>query len=317
MTETTTSPRLVGAPNGFEEPTTAPSLEEARAWCKQLANSHYENFHVATAFLPAAARPHFHAIYAYCRVSDDLGDEVQDPQLALRYLNEWEEMLHEIYDAPTRVKHPVMVALAETIRACNIPRDPFVKLLIAFRQDQTKLTHASMQELIEYSESSANPVGQLVLYVCGYRDPALHAYSDKICTGLQLANFWQDVGEDLHERNRIYLPQDAMQHYGVTREQLERGETTPQYRVMLKDLCQQARTMLDEGAPLEQKVDKQLASTLWLFRNGGLSILDAIAAIHYGTLTDRPVVTKSRKLSLLVGALTRRALSIVMPGKRT
>ncbi|MBS1815857.1 MAG: squalene synthase HpnC [Acidobacteria bacterium] len=310
---TATSPRLAGSPHGYEEPPVRPSLAEARAYCKALAESHYENFHVATAFLPARVRPHFHAIYCYCRLSDDLGDEVHDPQLALHLLDEWEQMMHEMYDAPERVKHPVLVALAETVRECDIPREPFAKLLIAFRQDQTKLTHTNMQELVEYSKSSANPVGQLVLYVSGYRDPQLHAYSDSICTGLQLANFWQDVGEDLRERNRIYIPQDAMERFGVTREQMERGETTPQYRTMLADLCSQARQMLNDGALLEQRVDKELASTLWLFRNGGLSILDAIAAIDYDTLNRRPVVTKQRKAALLLGALWRRLLSLITP----
>lgn len=313
MTTIANPPRLQGAPNGYAEPATAPSLSEARAWCKNLAESHYENFHVATAFLPAKVRPHFHAIYSYCRMSDDLGDEVSDPQLALRLLTEWEAMMHEMYDAPELVRHPVLVALKETVRECNIPPDPFAKLLIAFRQDQTKLTHASMQELIDYSDSSANPVGHLVLYVCGYRDPALHRLSDSVCTGLQLANFWQDVGEDLRERNRIYIPQDAMQRHGVTRESMERGENTPQYKAMLRELSDAARAMLNVGAPLEQKVDRELASTLWLFRNGGLSILDAIKAIDYETLTRRPVVTKPRKLSLLFGALTRRLASVVLP----
>lgn len=317
MIDIANPPRLQGAPNGYAEPPVAPSLEEARAWCKHLAESHYENFHVATTFLPAKVRPHFHALYSYCRMSDDLGDEVRDPQLAIHLLNEWEQMMHEMYDAPELVRHPVLIALMQTVRECNIPRDPFAKLLVAFRQDQTKLTHASMQELIDYSDSSANPVGQLVLYVSGYRDPALHELSDSVCTGLQLANFWQDAGEDLRERGRIYIPQDAMQRHGVTREQMERGENTAQYKEMLRELCDEARAMLNAGAPLEKLVDRELASTLWLFRNGGLSILNAIAAIDYETLTRRPVVTKAKKLSLLVGALTRRIASLVLPQRRS
>ena len=147
---------------------TAPTLAEARAWCKHLAESHYENFHVATWFLPKALRPHFHAIYAYCRVSDDLGDEVGDTAQALALLDMWGRELDACYEG--RARHPVFVALAETIRACSIPKEPFADLLIAFRQDQTVTRYRTMHDVLEYCRYSANPVGRLVLYACGYAD---------------------------------------------------------------------------------------------------------------------------------------------------
>ena len=143
----------------------APTLDEARAYCRRLAESHYENFHVATWFLPKPLRPHFHSIYAYCRISDDLGDEVGDRSVALALLDLWGRELDACYEG--RARHPVFVALAETIRACAIPKEPFADLLVAFRQDQTVTRYATMDDVLGYCRYSANPVGRLVLYACG------------------------------------------------------------------------------------------------------------------------------------------------------
>ena len=294
--------RLEGAPAEFLEPAMRPTLAEAQAWCKALANSHYENFHVATYFLPAKLRPHFHAVYAYCRVSDDLGDEVADRATAIRLLNTWGDMLNECYDDPKRSHHPVFVALRPSIVACDLPREPFLNLLRAFRADQVKTRFATLAEDIAYSQDSANPVGSLVLYLCGYRDPALHALSDKTCTALQLANFWQDVGEDLRERDRVYLPQDRLVRYGLSDDCLRSGNENDAYRAMMRELCSETRAMLLAGAPLIDRVDRELAATLRLFTQGGLAILDAIAAIDYNTLSRRIEVSKSAKLKLLAGA---------------
>lgn len=303
MSVLTTSPqRLEGAPAELLEPAMRPTLADARAWCKALAESHYENFHVATYFLPKQLRPHFHAVYAYCRVSDDLGDEVADRATATRLLNTWDGMLDECYDAPLQSRHPVFVALHESIVACDLPREPFHNLLRAFKDDQVKTRFANLRELEDYSRDSANPVGSLVLYTCGYRDPALHALSDKTCTALQLANFWQDVGEDLRERDRIYLPGDRMAKYGVTEADLLSGRESEGYQAMLRELVAETRAMLLEGAPLIDRVDRELAATLRLFTQGGLAILDAIAAIGYNTLSRRPEVSKGAKMRLLLGA---------------
>ncbi len=200
-------------PPSYRMPDTAPTLAEAHAWCKRLAESHYENFHVASWFLPKKLRPHFHSIYAYCRVSDDLGDEVDDRSAALALLDLWGRELDACYEG--RSRHPVFVALAETIRSCSIPKEPFADLLTAFRQDQTVTRYRTMQEVLEYCRYSANPVGRLVLYVCGYADEDRFRLSDATCSALQLANFWQDVRVDF-AKNRVYLPQDDMQRFGVT-----------------------------------------------------------------------------------------------------
>ena len=293
---------LAEGPEAYRTPETRPTLEEAQAWCKALATSHYENFHVATFFLPKRVRPYFESIYAYCRVSDDLGDEVADPQTATRLLESWGAMLDECYDAPWRSKHPVFVALHETIRVTDAPRELFAALLRAFRLDQVKTHYESMAELMAYSRDSANPVGRLVLWVCGYRSGDLGALSDKVCTALQLANFWQDVVED-NERGRRYLPGDTMRRYGVTDEQIQARTFTPEFWRLMHELVVQTRMMLAEGGALPGLVDPELAATLRLFREGGDAILDAIEAQGYDVLRVRPEVSKSRKARLLAGAL--------------
>ena len=294
--------RLEGGPAEYMEPELRPGLEQAKAWCKVLAESHYENFHVATGLLPKRLRPHFHAVYAYCRVADDLGDEVVDRDVATALLDSWREMLVECFDAPERSRHPVFVALRESIVAADLPREPFLALVRAFRNDQRKTRFANVRELEMYSEDSANPVGRLVLLLCGYRAPELHALADRTCTALQLANFWQDVGEDLRERDRIYLPADRMAAHGVSEAMLREGAGGDSYRKLLQELVQMTRAMLMEGAPLIDEVDRELAATLRLFTAGGLAILRSIEGIGYQTLTRRPEIGKLEKLGLLSGA---------------
>ena len=293
---------LEGAPEEYLTPEERPSLDEARGWCRQLTTSHYENFHVATFFLPQKVRPHFESIYAYCRVSDDLGDEVANPAVALRLLETWGGMLEECYVAPERSRHPVFVALRETIEACDLPRELFADLLVAFRVDQVKTEYATWEELMEYSRYSANPVGRLVLWVCGYREESLGLLSDKVCTALQLANFWQDVVEDA-ERGRRYIPAESMVRYGVEEGQLEGRVFTPAFRGMMEELVVRTRGMLTEGGAIAGLVDKELAVTLRLFRQGGDAILDGITQQNFDVLRGRPVVTKWKKVQLLAGAL--------------
>jgi squalene synthase HpnC len=299
---TVTAHALLGAPLEYLTPLERPTLTEAKAWCRELATTHYENFHVATFFLPRRVRPHFESIYAYCRVADDLGDEVVDPEVATRLLDTWGSMLDECYDSPERSMHPVFVALHETILASNPPRQLFHDLLHAFRMDQIKMEYESWEELLEYSHYSANPVGRLVLWVCGYREESLGLLSDKVCTALQLANFWQDVVEDA-ERGRRYLPGDAMLRFGVDEGQIAGRVFTPEFRAMIESLVARTREMLLAGGEISKHVDKELAVVLDLFRKGGEAILNGIAAQDYDVLRGRPVVTKTRKLGLLMEAL--------------
>ncbi len=293
---------LLGSPPQYLTPLERPTLTEAKAWCRELATTHYENFHVATFFLPRKVRLHFESIYAYCRVADDLGDEVGDRAVATRLLDTWGAMLNECYDSPERSMHPVFVALHETIRECNPPRELFLDLLHAFQMDQVKLKYENWDELLEYSHYSANPVGRLVLWVCGYREESLALLSDKVCTALQLANFWQDVVEDA-ERGRRYLPADAMERFGVDEGQIEGRVFTPEFRAMVQNLVIRTREMLLEGGEISSHVDKELAVVLNLFRKGGEAILNGIASQDYDVLRGRPVVSKTRKIGLLIEAL--------------
>src|SRR5512147_940958 len=287
LTATPNSVPFSGLPPEYAIPEQAPSLMEARAYCERLARRHYENFSVATWFLPERVRPHFHSVYAYCRISDDLGDEVGDPQHSLRLLDEWEEELNATYLSlvqrppidvrknveklepapssrnPARPRHPVFIALRETIRDCNIPREPFADLLKAFRQDQTVGRYPTFDDVLAYCRYSANPVGRLVLYVCGYCDDERQQLSDFTCTALQLANFWQDVWTD-YGKGRIYLPLQDMQHFGVSEQDIASRRFTPQFREMMKFEVTRAREWFHRGLPLARKVDKELAPDIEL-----------------------------------------------------
>src|ERR1035441_9827249 len=298
-------------PAAYRMPAAPPSLEEARAWCKRLAESHYENFHVATWFLPKALRPHFQAIYAYCRVSDDLGDEVGDSAIALALLDMWGRELDACYEG--RARHPVFVALKETIRACSIPKEPFADLLTAFRQDQTVSRYRTMQEVLEYCRYSANPVGRLVLYACGYADEERFRLSDATCSALQLANFWQDVRVDF-AKNRVYLPQEEMRRFGVSDEVIAQGIATPSFRALLDYEVDFARRLFEEGLPLINMVGRELALDLDLFSRGGLEILRAIERQDYDVLTARPAISKSTKLALAFRAVSGKMLPFLRLG---
>ena len=301
-------------PESYRIPETAPTLEEARAWCKNLAETHYENFHVASWFLPKALRPHFHAIYAYCRVSDDLGDEVGDPQVALAMLELWGEELDACYAGAAR--HPVFVALAETINACSIPKEPFANLLTAFRQDQKVKRYETMEDVLEYCKYSANPVGRLVLYATGEAEvdqEEKFRLSDATCTALQLANFWQDVREDWG-RGRVYIPLKDMDVFRVTEATIAEGIATDQFRGLLRTEVGYARELFDEGLPLIRMVSRELAIDLELFSRGGLEILRAIEERQYDVLSKRPAIAKSRKMGLAMRAVAAKLLPFISLG---
>src|SRR5579863_1943543 len=257
-------------PASYRIPEVAPSLDEARAYCKNLAESHYENFHVASWFLPRALRPHFHSIYAYCRISDDLGDEVGDTAASLALLDLWGRELDACYEG--RARHPVFVALGETIRACSIPKEPFADLLVAFRQDQTVTRFETMRDVLGYCRYSANPVGRLVLYASGEVSPDTISekfrLSDATCTALQLANFWQDVRVD-YAKDRIYLPLEDMTRFGVSEDTIAAGVATREFRELLRSEVEFARGLFEQGLPLIGMVNRELALDLDLFSRGG------------------------------------------------
>jgi squalene synthase HpnC len=292
-------------PESYRIPATAPSLEEARLYCERLAKSHYENFSVATWFLPKRLRQHFYNVYAYCRISDDLGDEVGDPQQSLELLEHWETELNACYAGSP--KHPVFVALAETVKQCSIPKHEFSDLLIAFRQDQTVTRFETFNDVLAYCRYSANPVGHLVLYLCGYRDVERQQLSDYTCTALQLANFWQDVSVD-YGKGRIYLPLEDLRRFGVTGDEIAERRATPQFVAMMKFEVERARDWFSRGLPLVKMVDRELAIDLELFSRGGQEILNAIERQGFDVLCARPEISKSRKLMLVLRAAMGKIL---------
>ena len=298
-------------PPEYAIPERAPSKVEAQEYCRRLARSHYENFSVATWFLPERLRQHFFNIYAYCRISDDLGDEVGDPHASLEMLGQWQEELDACYAGNPR--HPVFVALEETIQQFDIPKQPFDDLLKAFRQDQTITRYETFEDLLGYCRYSANPVGHLVLYLCGYRDPERQTLSDSTCTALQLANFWQDVRVD-YSKDRVYLPQADMQHFGVTDATIAAGIATPEFRALLRYEVEYTRDMFEQGLPLIGKVNRDLALDLDLFSRGGLEILRAIERQDYDVLSARPAITKGTKLQLAFRALSGKMLPFLRLG---
>ena len=292
-------------PAEYRIPEKAPTLAEARAYCQRLAETHYENFHVASWFLPKRLRPHFHSIYAYCRISDDLGDEVGNREESLALLDLWGEELDACYRGKAR--HPVFVALADTIRVCDIPKEPFADLLVAFRQDQMVTRFETMADVLAYCRYSANPVGRLVLYACGYRDAERFALSDYTCSALQLANFWQDVAVD-YEKDRIYFPMADMRRFLVDEATIANRSFTPQFRDLMRYEVDYAREMFAQGVPLIGKVDRELALDLDLFSRGGLEILRAIEQQDYNVLRARPAISKGRKIALMLRALSGKFL---------
>jgi squalene synthase HpnC len=291
------------------------SPADAQAYTRWLATHHYENFAVVSWLLPKSLHQHFYNVYAYCRWADDLGDEIPETARALELLDWWEQELQNCYHG--RPRHPVFVALRQTIVAKEIPQQPFADLLKAFRQDQVVKRYETWDRMIDYCVYSANPVGRLVLYVCDYRDEHRQKLSDATCTALQLANFWQDAGRDL-EKGRIYIPLDIAQAHGVSEQDILGRRFHQGYVNLMKDLLTRTRALFAEGAALPNLVDGRLSVDLDMFSRGGLAILDAIERCGYDTLHQRPVVTKSKQLRLLAQAaltkLTARSKKSASPG---
>ncbi|HUJ94282.1 MAG TPA: squalene synthase HpnC [Terriglobales bacterium] len=292
-------------PPEYAIPQHAPSLREAQEYCRRLARTHYENFSVASWFLPKRLRQDFFTVYAYCRISDDLGDEVGDANASLVLLDQWQAELDACYQGTPR--HPVFVALAQTVRSREIPKQPFSDLLTAFRQDQTVTRYETFEDLLGYCCNSANPVGRLVLYVCGYRDQERQTLSDFTCTALQLANFWQDVSVDW-EKGRVYLPLEDLGRFSVSEADLAGQRNTPAFCQLMEFEVERAREWFERGLLLASKVDRELAIDIELFSRGGLEILNAIERQDYAVLGHRPAISKARKLALLARAALGKLL---------
>lgn len=283
----------------------APTVEHSFELCEQLARTHYENFSVATRLLPKGTRRHFYSIYAFCRGVDDLGDEAEGDRLAL--LDGWEEQVRACYHG--RPTHPYFVALQSTIETFDIPVEPFLRLIEANRRDQTIHRYPTFDALLDYCTHSANPVGRLVLYVFGHRDPELQELSDFTCTALQVTNFWQDVARD-YVMGRIYVPQDTLQRFGVSEDDIAARRATPEFRRALAFEVARARELFRQGLPLIDRVTGVARIDVALFTAGGVAVLDLIERQGFDVLSHRPSLSKSAKTRLFLKTYLRTKLGL-------
>jgi squalene synthase HpnC len=281
---------------GPHHPPAAWELSDANLYCRSWAKQQYENFTVVSCLLPRRFRQDFYNVYAYCRWSDNLADEIGSPDESRRLLDWWQGQLALCYSG--RPAHPVLVALQATIQTHNLPIEPFTDLLAAFKQDQLVTRYADEAELLRYCEHSANPVGHILLRLAGAYDELNGKLSDEICTGLQLANFCQDMLRDA-QMGRIYAPRSLWERHGVSESDLLNGRATPAMRSMLADWVESTRSYFDRGWPLVHSVPIWLATDLDLFVRGGLAILHNIEAAKFDVWSKRPVVSKPQQLQLL------------------
>ncbi|HXK08986.1 MAG TPA: squalene synthase HpnC [Vicinamibacteria bacterium] len=262
----------------------AATLEEAFAYCEARTKAHYENFPVGL-FVPRARRPYVYALYAFARAADDFADEPIYEGVRKDKLDQWEALTHAAYRG--EAEGPIFVALAETVRRVGIPKGLLLDLLSAFRQDTEKTRYESWEELLDYCRRSADPVGRLVLLVFEERDEDLPALSDAICTGLQLANHWQDAAID-YGRGRIYMPEDLMRRHGVGTWDLSSGRVSEGWRGLMADLIARTRALFERGRPLCDRVGRELRFEMRLTWLGGTSILDRIEATGGDVFRRRP-----------------------------
>lgn len=307
------------APNYSGITGNAPTIDLADAYefCGRLARTHYENFNVGGWITPRVKLPHVYAIYAWCRMVDDLGDETNpDSGLAqsapegfinpavsqhrLAQLEWWESELRLMYSG--RPTHPISVAVQHTVQKFEIPQDPFRRLIHANRLDQGPGRFDTLDDVTEYCTYSANPVGHLFLYLFGYSDPERQRLADRTCTALQLTNFWQDVSRDYHDRGRIYLPRQDMAQFGVAESDIASANASSEFRALLSHECAYARRLFQEGAPLVGSLDRKARLPVALFTRGGVAVLDAIHHRNYDVLTQRPYLSKGKKAWLLASA---------------
>jgi squalene synthase HpnC len=285
--------------------------EEADRFCRELTAAHYENFPVLSRLLPEPQRGALCVLYAFARIADDFADEARFHGARAPLLDEWRACLREAPEGQS--KHPVFLRLGEVMRAHAIPARLLERLLDAFVQDTHVTRYETWDQLLDYCSRSADPVGRSVLRIFGHDDETMDSQSDAICTALQLANHWQDVGEDLH-RDRIYIPREVLRRYGVREEALFERVATPAFEDMMRDLVRQTWRLFDKGRPLAWKVDRPLARWIRLVWLGGTAILHKIERQGFDTLSRRPTLSRADKVMLAArGLLIRRLPRVPLP----
>jgi squalene synthase HpnC len=293
---------FVASPAALERTWPQADSEDYTRW---LATHHYENFHVVSFLLPKHLHQDFYNVYSYCRWADDLADEIGNPAESLRLLGWWSGELDRMYAG--EAQHPVFVALMPTAKTYGIPKQPFADLIRAFIHDQKVTRYNNWDEVLEYCVCSANPVGRLVLYLCGYSDAERQRLSDFTCTALQLANFWQDVTVD-QLKDRVYLPLDLLTKHNYTVDDLFAHRFDDRFRAIMREAVERARHLFVAGLPLIGMVDRRLSIDLELFSRGGMRILDKIEQQDFDVLSRRPAVSKIERVGLLIGAVVSATL---------
>jgi squalene synthase HpnC len=272
----------------------------AYRFCQDLADSHYENFPVASLLLPKRLRKHVAALYAFARIADDMSDEPEYDGRRRECLLNWRSMLADVGKRPPT--HPVFVALGATLKELDLPKEPFDDLLSAFLQDTEKSRYATFDEVLDYCRRSANPVGRIVLMIHGYKDPELFRYSDAICTALQLANFWQDVSVDL-KKDRVYIPDEDFKAQGYSEADLRMGVYNDRFKSLMKFEVARARALFEQGKPLTDKLRWPLSLEIRLTWYGGMQILKMIHKLDFDVIRTRPALKKREWIPLVARAL--------------
>lgn len=278
-------------------------LPGAFDFCGRLARRHYENFPVASRLLPHRTRRHVAVLYAFARIADDFSDEAEYEGVRLERLEDWRRQLWAVGREPAR--HPVFLAMEETLRELDLPREPFDDLLSAFLQDVDKRRYATFDEVADYCRRSANPVGRIVLMIHGWRDPERLRLSDAICTGLQLANFCQDVSVDL-KKDRIYIPEEDFRLFGYTEADLRMGVVNERFRSLMKHQWKRTRALFEEGRPLAATLRLPLSWEIRLTWLGGTLVLRKIQQAGFDTLHQRPALGRWDWPGLLLRSLLSR-----------
>jgi squalene synthase HpnC len=268
---------------------------------------HYENFPVASVFLPRRLRRPVRAIYAFARAADDVADEGDaSPEERLKGLQGLRDMLARL-EAGEAVEDPIFTPLGQTIRQHDLPYAPFHDLLDAFSQDVDKHRYAHFGEVMEYAKKSANPIGRLLLKLYGDADPKHQAWSDGVCSALQIINFLQDIQVD-YKKGRVYLPQDEMARYGITEQQIAIGRSDGLWQIFMKFQIERARRMLAAGAPLGKALKGRIGLEMRLIILGGERILEKLHRSQGDVFQQRPTLGPLDWLYML-----RRA---IFPGAR-
>ena len=270
-------------------------------YCEKVAHDHYENFPVASRFIPADKRKYLAAIYAFSRTADDYADEPgYTAAERIESINRWEQRLNDCYNG--EASHPIFVALGETVERFQIPLDLFQNLLHAFRSDVTTHRYATFEQVLEYCTYSANPVGRLVLLLFNYRSELMMMHSDNICTALQLTNFWQDVSVDL-EKDRLYLPKEDLDQFGVSEDEIFGRLPSTRFRKLISFEVARTERLFREGKPLLQEVGRDLRFELKLTWNGGMNILGKVKSQGFDVFQKRPRLSTLDKMRLFLRTL--------------